>query len=205
LVLTVQRTEALKETKVPRPASDKLDRLTAAASTLAYTRGFDRTTIGDIAAEAGVAPGSIYYYFKTKDDVGRAIVDSMLVRYQQMLGEWEGSADPRERLANYVGSNLRDAQMLREYGCPIGSLCTQLRKQSDDLGDYAAGIFRMTIAWASDQFEALGLSSATAHDHAVHLLIRIQGAASLSNTLDSVEPLESESLRLLDWVAAVKP
>lgn len=190
---------------MPRPASDKLDRLTTAAATLAYTRGFERTTISDIATEAGVAPGSIYYYFKTKDHVGRAIVDSMLVRYQGMLAEWEASADPRHRLANYIGSNLRDAQMLRDYGCPIGSLCTELRKQSEDLGDYAAGIFRMTIAWASEQFEAIGFDSATANGHAVHLLVRVQGAASLSNALDSVEPLESESLRLLDWVAATKP
>lgn len=189
---------------MPRPPSDKLDRLTTAAATLAYTRGFDRTTIGDIADEAGVASGSVYYYFKTKDDVGRAIVDSLLTRYREYLAEWETSDDPRERLSAYIDMNIRDAGEIRSYGCPIGSLCTELRKHSDDLGDEAAAIFRMTIAWAAEQFVALGFAPEAAEARAMHLVIGIQGAAVLSNALDSTEPLEREAAHLKRWIANTK-
>lgn len=186
---------------MPRPATDKRDRLTEAAATLAYTRGFASTTIGDIAAEAGIAPGSIYYYFKTKDDVGRAIADSLLARYRQLLAQWEEPDDPRERLGLYIGMYVNDAGTIMEHGCPIGSLCTELRKVSMDLGDEAAAIFRLTIDWAAQQFSALGLDPEQANANALHLLSSIQGAAVLSNALGSAEPLEREAARLTDWIS----
>jgi AcrR family transcriptional regulator len=45
---------------MPRPATDKRERLAAAALDLAYRRGFERASIADIAVHAGVAPGSVY-------------------------------------------------------------------------------------------------------------------------------------------------
>src|SRR5680860_853052 len=54
---------------MPRPATDKRKRLADAALDLAYLRGFERASISDIAEHAGVASGSVYYYFKSKDDV----------------------------------------------------------------------------------------------------------------------------------------
>jgi len=187
---------------MPRPASDKRDRLTEAAVTLAYTRGFERTTIGDIAEQAGVASGSVYYYFKTKDDVGRAIVDSLLARYQELIAEWEVSPDPRDRLAAYIDMNLRDAEHIQSYGCPIGSLCTEMRKVAPELGDEAAGILRMTIAWAAEQFQALGFPAEASEARAMHLVTGMQGAAVLSNALGSTEPLEREAAHLKRWITS---
>ncbi|HUG39445.1 MAG TPA: helix-turn-helix domain-containing protein [Longimicrobiales bacterium] len=91
-----------------RSASDKRERLTGAAARLAYTRGFERTTIGDIAEAADVPPGSVYYYFRTKDEVGRAVVDSLHARYALLLAEWEAEDDPRARLRAYVDMHVRD-------------------------------------------------------------------------------------------------
>lgn len=189
---------------MPRPASDKRDRLTDAAATLAYTRGFERTTIADIAEHAGVASGSVYYYFKTKDDVGRAIVDSLLARYQQLITEWEVSSDPRDRLAAYIDMNLRDAKHIQSYGCPVGSLCTEMRKVAPELGDEAARILRMTIAWASEQFQTLGFPVEASDARAMHLVTGMQGAAVLSNALNSTEPLEREAAHLRRWVQNTK-
>ncbi|MBC7298802.1 MAG: helix-turn-helix transcriptional regulator, partial [Demequina sp.] len=62
---------------MPRPATDKRERLADAALHLAYRHGFASTSIADIAEHAGVASGSVYYYFKTKDDVGLAVVDRL--------------------------------------------------------------------------------------------------------------------------------
>src|SRR5690606_15655491 len=125
--------------------------------------------------------------------------------YQTMLAQWESSSDPRERLTAYVDQNLADAESLKQYGCPIGSLCTDLRKQSDDLGDQAAGIFRMTMTWAAQQFEALGFDTPSAEARAMHLLTGIQGAAVLSNALNSVEPMEREAAHLKRWIATTSP
>lgn len=186
---------------MPRPASDKRDRLTGAALALSYARGFERTTIGDIAEEAGVAPGSVYYYFKTKDDVGRAIVDAMMRRYSAELAAWEASDDPAQRLLAYVGMYVRDADNVTRHGCPIGSMCADLRKFDADLGDQAAGVFRMSLAWAAEQFGALGASDPEAE--AMRFLTEIQGAAVLANALGDDSPLTAAAARIEDRLAAM--
>ncbi len=185
---------------MPRPPSDKRERLTGAAAALAYTRGFERTTIGDIADEAAVPQGSVYYYFKTKDDVGRAIVDSMLARYSAELAGWEATEDPAARLLAYVEMYVRDAANVKSYGCPIGSLCADLRKFDADLGDAASGVFRMSLAWAQDQFAALGSKDAAAD--ALQFLTEIQGAAVLANALDDDGPLAAAEGRIRGRLAA---
>ncbi|WP_144019013.1 TetR/AcrR family transcriptional regulator [Demequina sp. NBRC 110056] len=186
---------------MPRPATDKRERLTAAAASLAHTRGLERTTLGDIAAEAGVAPGSVYYYFKTKDDVGLAVVEALLERYRSRFEDWNGAEDPRDRLSAYIDSYVADEPAIRASGCPVGTLATEARKLSEDLGDAAASVLRITIDWAAEQFEELGFAPEAARARALHLVTGIQGAATLANALGEAEPLEREAAHLKRWVA----
>lgn len=48
---------------------DKQDRIFDAAHVLFLERGFKNTSVADIAAIAGVAVGSFYLYFKSKEDI----------------------------------------------------------------------------------------------------------------------------------------
>jgi AcrR family transcriptional regulator len=50
-------------------AEETRDRILDAALRLFRERGFDKTTMRDIAAEAGVATGAAYYYYRTKEDL----------------------------------------------------------------------------------------------------------------------------------------
>lgn len=189
---------------MPRPASDKRDRLTASAVELAHTRGFERTTIGDIADHAGVASGSVYYYFKTKDDVGRAIVEAVLARYRALAQEWGAGEDPRDRLAAYIDWHRDHAAELATHGTPVGSLCAQLRRHSAALGDDAAQVLRMIIDWAAAQFRELGFGAEAADARATHLVTGLEGAAVLASALGTTEPIEREANHLNRWVAATR-
>src|SRR3984893_6872237 len=51
---------------------DKRSRLVSAAVDLAYQNGFGATSLADIAREAKVPLGNVYYYFKTKEEIGFA-------------------------------------------------------------------------------------------------------------------------------------
>ncbi|HOF19299.1 MAG TPA: TetR/AcrR family transcriptional regulator [Phycisphaerae bacterium] len=51
------------------PAPGKREAIMAAATKVFDGRGFAATTMDAIAAEAGIAKGSIYNYFKSKDDL----------------------------------------------------------------------------------------------------------------------------------------
>ena len=59
---------------------DKRSRLVSAAVGLAYQNGFGATSLADIAREAEVPLGNLYYYFKTKDEIGEAIVELRLAQ-----------------------------------------------------------------------------------------------------------------------------
>lgn len=189
---------------MPRPASDKRDRLIDAAAELAHTHGFERTTIGDIADNAGVPTGSVYYYFKTKDDVGHAIVEAMRARYGNLLEGWGAGDDARERLVAYIDWHLDQATLLAQHGSPVGSLCAELRRHSPQLGEEAAALPRMIIAWAAGQFHELGFSAEAADARATHLVTGLEGAASLANALGTTEPLERETNHLKRWITATR-
>ena len=55
--------------------SNKRVRLLEAANKLVHAQGFNQTTLADIARAAEVPLGNVYYYFKTKDDIGSALIE----------------------------------------------------------------------------------------------------------------------------------
>ena len=53
--------------------ADKRARLIETTMKLAYKHGFRETSLADIAEAAHVPLGNVYYYFKTKDELGEAV------------------------------------------------------------------------------------------------------------------------------------
>ena len=185
---------------MPRPATDKRERLADAALDLAYRRGFERASISDIAQHAGVAPGSVYYYFKTKDDVGRAVVARLAERYLSATMDWRNLTSPEERLVAFLDMYRNDVDDVRSFGCPLGAVSAELGKHSPELAEAAGAIFATLIDWAAKEFVELGFAEAAARARAIHLIAVIQGAASLSHALDDPEPLQREAAHLERWI-----
>lgn len=59
--------------KATAKAEDTRDRIVDAALRLFRDKGFDETTMRDVAEEAGVATGAAYYYFRSKEDLVMAL------------------------------------------------------------------------------------------------------------------------------------
>src|SRR5215467_6057636 len=55
--------------------ADERTRLVETAMKLAHKRGFRETSLADIAEAADVPAGNVYYYFKTKDEPGEAVIE----------------------------------------------------------------------------------------------------------------------------------
>ncbi|MFW7414779.1 TetR/AcrR family transcriptional regulator [Demequina sp. SO4-18] len=174
---------------MPRPASDKRERLTTAAIHLARTEGIQSTTLAAIATEAGVAPGSVYYYFKTKDDVAAAVADGIAELLAAQRAEY--GTDAKAALAALLSAYVDDAAAIRAHG-------TLLATASAGTGSDRA--HREAIDWVSEQFEALGFASPAARARAVHLLATVEGGAALARALDDPSPLEREAAHLERWV-----
>jgi len=50
-------------------------------------RGQEKVTIKDIAAQAGLPPGVIHYYFKSKDDIIGSLAEAIVEKYSRMIDE----------------------------------------------------------------------------------------------------------------------
>ena len=64
---------AMSETKSAKGAATR-DQILDAASRLISLRGYHCTSLDDVLRESGVGKGNFYYYFKSKEDLGYAII-----------------------------------------------------------------------------------------------------------------------------------
>lgn len=77
-----------------------------AAVRLVAGRGFSATSVDDIAAEAGVAKGSVYYNFTSKSDILEAALDEGTARLRGALSEARDTAPDGGRVDAMVRALL---------------------------------------------------------------------------------------------------
>ena len=95
------------QVKTRTKSEETRERIFQAALEMFHERGFEATTMRDIAALAGVATGAAYYYFDSKDSIVMAFYDrartEMEPHLEKALSE---SRDLRERLYKLVKVKL---------------------------------------------------------------------------------------------------
>src|SRR5205085_9797501 len=99
--------------------ADNRARLLQAAEKTTYRYGFGNTAIADIAKEARVPLGNVYYYYKTKDEIGDAIIELRLTRFKKLLQELDRAESPKERLCGFVQIKIKNREELARKGCPV--------------------------------------------------------------------------------------
>lgn len=179
--------------------ADNRTRLLKAAEKTTYRYGFGNTAIADIAQEARIPLGNVYYYFKTKDEIGDAIVKLRVSRFRKLLQEFDKAGSPKERLCAFVQIKIKNRGELARKGCPVGTLCSELRK----LGGTAAGkskvLFATALDWMEKQFMELG-KGAESRGLALHLLSATQGVSVLAHTFHDPGLIDKEAGRLKEWI-----
>ena len=166
-----------------------------------HRQGVEGTTLADIAQTADVPVGNVYYYFKTKDELLGAAVQRHAEDVQAMLASLERHRSPQTRLKAFVRTLVGQRELLAEYGCPLGGLCSELGKRERGFAGAPTELVRLPIAWATEQFQLLGRDDA--EELAVALLAAYHGAALLTNTLHDPGLMSREGRRLSRWIDAV--
>lgn len=64
--------------KKPKSPEERKKEILDVAETFFTTKGYAETTINDILNEVGIAKGTFYYYFKSKEEVMHAVVDRFI-------------------------------------------------------------------------------------------------------------------------------
>ena len=181
---------------------DKRSRLVSAAMELAYRNGFGATSLADIAREAEVPLGNVYYYFKTKDEIGEAVVDLRLAQLSAQRQRWDEAGSPQDRLCACVQGVFENKDCLAQLGCAVGTFCSELHKAGGPVATRATEIFAQHLAWIESQFRALGKGNSS-NGLALHLLSAMQGVSVLAQSFHDPDLVTTETERLKSWIRSL--
>ena len=115
--------------KVTQRAEDTRRKIYEAAMQMFREKGFDETTMRDIAAKAGVALGGAYYYFSSKDAIVLAFYREMQeASHQPVLDALQGHKKLKDRIRTVLDKRL-------ELLAPNRKFCSALFRHAPDGSD----------------------------------------------------------------------
>jgi AcrR family transcriptional regulator len=96
---------------------DEIRELVVQAARRVFARyGFKKTVLDDIAREAKKGKSTIYYYFKSKDDIFKAVVDAETeLRARLIEDQISAIDDPVMKLRTYVSARMLTLKLVANY------------------------------------------------------------------------------------------
>jgi TetR/AcrR family fatty acid metabolism transcriptional regulator len=115
--------------------SEKYQRILDAAVEVIAERGYFNSPVSAIAARAGVADGTIYLYFKSKDDVLKAAIDTTFGRFHDAVQErFKTLEDPKQQLEFIARHHLESAKENRSMAI---LLQTEMRQSAKFIAEFS--------------------------------------------------------------------
>ena len=96
---------------------------------LIYVKGYQTTSIDDIIATTKVTKGAFYYHFKTKDEMGLAIINEILkpTLTNSFIEPLQTEENPLDAIYNLMDNLLMKNDFLKvEYGCPASNFTQEM-------------------------------------------------------------------------------
>jgi TetR/AcrR family transcriptional repressor of nem operon len=112
------------------PRSPVKEQILEVATRLMAVQGYHRTALDDVLRESGAGKGNFYHYFRSKEDLGYAILDRLLAHFEaRTLTPILRTADraPLDQVEAFLDQILA-TQRARNCvgGCPLGNLAAEL-------------------------------------------------------------------------------
>lgn len=185
-----------------RPKSDKKRKaILDAAVELFADRGIGHAPTSAISSSAGVAEGTLFTYFKTKDELLNELYREMRREIDREMADYPFTADPRTRL-RFVWDRFLD--LVKKYPKRL-KVQQQLRASGRLLKDAEApNMIIMELLHTSREGAAMGGLNGASPEYLV-LMFRAQAEAT-AEFIAAHPELESESRELgfrLVWRALV--
>ena len=169
------------------------------ATGLMAARGYHRTSVDDILRESGSGKGNFYHHFRSKEDLGYAILDRLLTRFEaRMLAPifGDGARDPLDQMDAFLDEILA-TQRARNCvgGCPIGNLATELADAHEGFRQRLADGFerwRQCLAAALARAQASGALALDVEPATLarFLVAGIEGAILLTKVQKDIRGME---------------
>ena len=189
------------------------DQILDAAAGLIHLQGYHATSLDDVLRESGVGKGNFYYYFKSKEELGYAILDQIVTAFlERTLGPCfsDPAGDPIAQIRCFLDRVL-DAQRQRNCvgGCPLGNLASELSDVHEGFRTRLASVFsawRERLTQALEESRARGRVTGECQPAAVaqFLVASLEGAilmAKVSKDIGVMEQCVAEMKRYLGLYA----
>ncbi|TAH35056.1 MAG: TetR/AcrR family transcriptional regulator [Planctomycetota bacterium] len=185
---------------------DTRERLIQAAMELFVFQGYGNTGLAQIARRAGAQPGSLYYFFPTKEDLLCATLEKRKeLLYPEVLAAiWERIDDPLERVFGLLAGYRRMLEMTEfRHGCPIGNLVIEVGETHPHARALLAENFD---GWLDAVTGCFAAASHRLPEHtdpralAVFVLTTMEGAVMLARTYRNFEAYDAAVVHLRDYV-----
>jgi TetR/AcrR family transcriptional repressor of nem operon len=176
------------------------EQILTAACHLMSVKGYNHTSLDDVLSESGVGKGNFYYYFKSKEELGYAILDRITQQFVARVIEpafHNGSLTPLERIHRFLDGVL-ESQRKRNCvgGCPIGNLASELSDLHEGFRRRLAQIFtlwRENLGAALRQGQAEGSFRSDLNPEAMtHFLVAgLEGAILMAKVTKEIRVMET--------------
>lgn len=115
-------------------SGDKRERILLAAERIFARHGFFAAKVSDVAKEAGVADGTIYLYFKSKDELLISLFERRMQQVNTLLRDAVGDVrEPLEQLRAFIRTYL---QLIHDEPTAAEVLTIELRQSSKFMKEY---------------------------------------------------------------------
>lgn len=181
------------------------------AQQLFHLQGFSNTSMDDIIKRSEVKKGNIYFYFKSKEELGYAVLDrctrDFTERYLGLFSEPDGSLQKIYGMLNQMEKGLREKNC--RGGCLFGNFAIEMsdihegfRKRVEKLFDVWTLQFQRVLDSAKEE----GKISPSVNTQALAQLLvaAIEGATMLAKTKKDPKAFRSCARSLKDLLTGAE-
>lgn len=197
---------------------DKRSRILEAAERIFARHGFFAARVSEIAKEAGVADGTIYLYFKSKDDLLISLFESRMKHVNEQLRAAIDALPPGEQLRAFIRTYLR---LIASEPAVAEVLTIELRQSSKFMKEYEnpgfADYLRMLGGIIADGQARGELDAAIPSHIAARMIFGILDelalawvlgkqpikSSAISGPAPGMRPKKFDIVRAADWVVAL--
>ncbi len=165
-----------------------------------HVSGYRGTSLDDVLRESGVGKGNFYYYFKSKEELGYAILDRIVRGFIERTLEpsfADPSLPPLDRIHRFLDGVL-ETQRQRNCvgGCPMGNLASELSDVHEGFRRRLAEIFtrwreRLTEALRDAQSDGSLAPACDATRLAQFLVASLEGAILMTKVTKEIQVMET--------------
>jgi TetR/AcrR family transcriptional regulator, transcriptional repressor for nem operon len=192
-------TETTTAATKARDGSSTRDAIVVAATRLMQVKGYTATSLDDVLRESGVGKGSFYHFFRSKEELGHAILDTIVQGFIARTVDpcfSEAAVKPITQIRCFLDRVVATQRAGNCVGgCPLGNLASELSDVHEGFREKLAEVFstwRARLTRALEQAQRRGEARPECRPESVaHFVVAsLEGAILMAKVTKDIRVME---------------